>query len=361
MNNNPRFDTSNSKSPDSLRTDIDTTRRRMDDTIDALSSRLKGRHLIDEILGFFRSSSGNGNGGRIKSKVTESATSAMHATLDTVKAHPVPALLIGTGIAYMIYEKRRASSDTRLSYDPDYDARRQAEYTTAWDEDVPYDYPASEYPIEETGIVGASDIGGTSTPTLEEEEEGRRRGLKEKVGEKASAVGERIRNSSSHLKERSRARARELGQRVQAGYAATRQRVSSTADQRPLESAIACLALGIVAGLAMPLPRAIGEATGPTAERLRRRARETGRDLIERGKHVAQAAASAAREEAESQGLTPEALREKAGSVAERAREAATETAESEGIKASPSGSGGSSPGRQPSEVSTPPASSPGF
>ena len=44
------------QSSEEIRTDINQTREDMDQTIDALASRFRGRHIFDEILGFFRSS-----------------------------------------------------------------------------------------------------------------------------------------------------------------------------------------------------------------------------------------------------------------------------------------------------------------
>jgi hypothetical protein len=44
---------------------------------------------------------------------------------------------------------------------------------------------------------------------------------------------------------------------------------------------------------------------------LRERVRQSGQDLVQRGKQVVQAAADAAKSEARAQGLTPDAMREK--------------------------------------------------
>src|SRR4051812_5731110 len=93
---------------EAIRSDIDVTRRRMDDTMDALGDRLQPRHLLDEVLGFFR---GNGSDGdnkltQMREKLTQSAGTAMNAVVDTVKSNPMPALLIGAGVAWMIYESR---------------------------------------------------------------------------------------------------------------------------------------------------------------------------------------------------------------------------------------------------------------
>lgn len=374
MNNNPRFDPSpKSKSPDDLRSEIDSTRRRMDDTLDALSSRLKGRHLVDEVLGFFRSSNGNGRNraSELGSKVADSASTAAHAVVESVKAHPLPTLLIGAGIAWIIFEKRRQSTD--VSYDPDYDTTR--ELPTGWEDDVTYEYSAGEVSLGESsygpaGTSAAAGYAGTGEPiaegdyTIESEAEGegRMQQMKHKLGDKASAAREQMRAQSSRLRERGtdlrergRERARMMGERFQGGYATARERVVTTVDQHPLESGLVCLALGVVAGMLLPAPRAVQDFAGPTANRLGQRAREAGRDLVQRGKHVAQAAVEAARHEAESQGLTPEALKSKAGAVADRAKTAATETAEQEGLRNAGEGGGtGEKPGGTASSPGNP-------
>ena len=345
MNNNPRFDPSGSSpSAESIQSDIDTTRQRMDDTIDALSSRLKGRHLIDEVIGFFRSNEGETSekAAKLKEKVSTSANTAAHAVVDTVKNHPLPTLLIGAGIAWMLIERRRQSSSS-YEYDPDHDARRELGYSgaTAWEDDVPYDY---------TGSGGfSSDISGSSSAynggmgTEGTEGSGKLHDLKNQAGEKMSAAGQQLRQRGSQLAERTRQTAGRVGERVQAGYSVTRRRVSSTVEQHPLESAIASLALGVVAGLLIPTPRPLRERIAPTARRLRDQASEMGHDLVERGKHVAEAAVGAVKEEAEHQGLTAEALKGKAEAVAGRAREATKEAAEKEGLN--PEHLGEKSPG----------------
>jgi hypothetical protein len=82
----------------------------------------------------------------------------------------------------------------------------------------------------------------------------------------------------------------------------------------------------------MRTPNAVNRKLGPAADRLRQRTREAGTEMLEKGKRVAQAAATAVKEEAQAQGLTPERLREKAGAVADRAREAGEESARREGL-----------------------------
>lgn len=346
MNNNPRFDPSpDSQSADSLRSDIDTTRQRMDQTIDALTSRLKGRHLMDEVIGFFRRTSSTGNGAKLREKATESAGSALHTAVDTIKAHPLPTLLIGAGVGWLLYEKsHRSSGDSGGEYDPDYDARLEAGYVAGWEDDVPYDYAPSEYAEAGSGLPGSDDFYEESGPSSSESSPGLgKEGMKERLRGKAAAARRRSR-ASAHL----------AAERLNTGYDATRRRVASTLEERPLEAGIACLALGVIVGLLTPVPNAVSERARPTANRLRRRAREAGREWVDRGKHVAEAALEAARSEAERQGLTPEQLRQKIGSVADHARGAAKETAHEEGLDPSSRQGSPSSPSGTPSTAANP-------
>lgn len=307
----------------------------MDDTIDALTSRLKGRHLLDEAIGFIRRSSSGNGGAKLRAKAGESANAVLHTVADTVKAHPLPASLIGAGLAWLVYEKSRPSLP-EAEYDPDYDARREAGFAYGWEEDVAYDNPPLDAPepgeAVGSGLPGSEDFYDETSAPSDEASGGTASAAKEKMRH----LKQRLSSKTGPARQRGREGARVVGQRVHDGYAATRRRVATTVEHRPLESGIACLALGVLAGLLIPVPRAVGEIAGPTAERLRQRAREAGHDWVERGKHIAEAALSAAREEAGDQGLTPEELKQKAGSVAEHAREAAAETAREEGI--APSG-----------------------
>jgi hypothetical protein len=109
----------------------------------------------------------------------------------------------------------------------------------------------------------------------------------------------------SHVGQAAKQKAAQIGERASQTYDRTRQRVATTAEQHPLEVGLACLATGLIAGLALPTPGPIQRRIGPAAERLRERTKEAGREMMAKGRHVAQAAVGAAKEEAKAQGLTP--------------------------------------------------------
>ncbi len=351
-----------SKKSDELRSDIDQTRQRMDSTIDAIGQRLQGRHLLDEILGFFRSKSEDGTTTHMKEKISNSTSTAVHSVVDTIKAHPLPVLAIGAGVAWLIYDSKQKGlrgERAPFQYDVEQDIERQSQF------DPHEEYFAGEYGQGELPREGYAFGEGTG-PSAAGAATEKWQNVKNRVGEKASEVKSRVSEKAAQIGERAKEgvqkvgqRARELGSRVQDGtrqaYDRSRQQVVRTADEHPLELGLGILAIGLLAGLALPTPRKVDEVVGPTSDRLRRRAREAGQELVNRGKTVVGAATNALKEEAQAQGLTAEALRQKASAVAQRTKDAASTTARDEGL--APQSLAGSSGGSGPQPSSSNPPS----
>ncbi|HEY8993945.1 MAG TPA: DUF3618 domain-containing protein [Lacunisphaera sp.] len=273
-----------SNDPAAIRREIDETRRRMDDTIDAIGRRLTGRHLIDEALHLIRIQQENGNMTTFTNKLSDSADSAYRAVVDTVKTHPVPTALVGAGLAWLIIEKTRSGRDSS----------------------------EHEHDVYQTGFYG-DNFGGTAPavfddyPERSETDAGEDSGLLQGARQKAGEVADSVKSGVAHLRDRSRevgSHARELSrqarQRTQELYTRGRERVSSAVDKHPLESGLVCLAVGFLAGLALPTSPRVRRAVAPGARALRGRAQ----DLMRRGEQVVRTAAEAARQEAAAQGLT---------------------------------------------------------
>jgi Protein of unknown function (DUF3618). len=339
---------------DAIRSEIESTRRQMDDKMDALRERFQGRHLIDEILGFFRNNPDRGR--EFGQKVSQSASTAMHSVTDTLKANPVPALLIGAGVAWMIYDSRRKSRDYEYDYEARYDDAASA-YSAVQDDpdaealyDRPLDYPSSAA-TSGTGATSGYAVGasGYSAEPGMSDSSSKFGHLKERASEatqqmreRLSGVGSRLRDRSQMMSQQARDTYSRVQERARETYSRGRERVVTTANEHPLEVGLACLAAGVIAGLSIPTPERLNRLAGPTVDRLRERTREAGSELLHKGERVATAAADAAKEAAREQGLTPEHLREQAAAVGDRARDAAKETARSEGLASG--GSSGNNP-----------------
>jgi ElaB/YqjD/DUF883 family membrane-anchored ribosome-binding protein len=92
-------------------------------------------------------------------------------------------------------------------------------------------------------------------------------------------------------------------------------RAAGVAQENPLGLAIGAVAVGFLAGLAVPSTRVEDERLGPVADQVKDRVRETGQEALERGKEVAREAASS----------TAEAAREHGQDLAQSAKQNAQE------------------------------------
>ena len=124
---------------------------------------------------------------------------------------------------------------------------------------------------------------------------------------------------------------------AQATRSRARRGFFDTLHEQPLVLGALGLAAGAAIGAALPTTEKEDEWLGDSRDRLAERAKEAGREQVEKARAAAGAAYSAAREEAERQGLTLEGGKAAAESAAETVRhktervaEAATEAAKTE-------------------------------
>jgi ElaB/YqjD/DUF883 family membrane-anchored ribosome-binding protein len=75
-------------------------------------------------------------------------------------------------------------------------------------------------------------------------------------------------------------------------------RAAGLAQENPLGLAVGAVALGFLAGLAVPGTRVENERLGPVADQVKDKVKETGQEALDRGKQVAQEVASSAAETA---------------------------------------------------------------
>jgi len=339
---------------DQIMANIAETRAHMDDTLDELSERLQPRHIIDDLLDWFRSrrSSSSGEGrqrirnaagkaaGQVKEKasraagqVKEKAGTAGRAAYSSVREHPLPSLLIGAGISLLLMERRRHDDDEM------YEGGSELQGTDTFDtgyaelplgEGVgPESYALPEHysgqGSSSSGLMGkikgkGSQLGSQlkeKGAQLKEKAGSSMQNIKQRTAEKASALRMRAGETGSHLKER-----------AYHGYEQGREVFTRTADEQPLAVGLGFLAIGVLAGMLLPSTRKEDELVGATRDRLVNRTREAAEDAVNRGKHVARTAADVAKQEMREQGLTPEALKEKAQTMASRVSDATRDDAQ---------------------------------
>ena len=136
---------------------------------------------------------------------------------------------------------------------------------------------------------------------------------KEKVSEKMGNVKSKVNDTATRAKEAVVGTTSQAGNSVSGAVSRVSdatpsgevkqqtRRVAGMAKENPLGLAIGAAALGFLAGLAVPSTRVEDEKLGPVADQVKDKAKETGQEALERGKHVAQQAAETAKEAGQEQ------------------------------------------------------------
>jgi hypothetical protein len=185
---------------------------------------------------------------------------------------------------------------------------------------------------------------GKDTGQIREEIEETRGEMGETVGALAykTDVPSRVRDSVAEKRGRARSAMSGITERVRTQMASSRDTVSSATDrvgeatpdresvkqgaqqavgiaqENPLGLALGGVALGFLAGLAIPSTSVEDERLGPISDELKEKAKETGEEALERSKEVAQEAASAATDAAKESGQ--QQAEELRGSAQEKAQ-----------------------------------------
>lgn len=227
------------RSSDEIRRDIDRTRSAMDETVDALGSRLSPGELMEEAWGAIK---GQGRGAG-----------------DVVRDHPVPLALMGLGVAWLAIE--RATGGGHDSVGP-------GTYAPAEGRVGPYRGDAVSAEPHDGSIVERA---------------------KEKVTDAAHAITDTAREAKHRagdsVPDRDSVRDSMEGARERARDA--KQGVRSFLDEQPLAAAAVTFGIGLAAGLSAPTTRWEDEKLGRASETLKHEAKETARDAAETVKDAA--------------------------------------------------------------------------
>ncbi|HYT24858.1 MAG TPA: hypothetical protein VEP73_00030 [Actinomycetota bacterium] len=128
--------------------------------------------------------------------------------------------------------------------------------------------------------------------------------VKEKVSDTATRAREAVTGTASRVGDTVGDTASRVGDRTPDKQQAKRtaRRAVGLAQENPLGLAIGAVALGFLAGLAVPASRVENEKIGPLADQVKDKVKETGQEAFERGREVAQEAAQSAVQTARERG-----------------------------------------------------------
>lgn len=227
--------------PEEIQAEIARTRGDMDATLTAIEQRLTPGQLIDQGLDYVRSSGAN----EFVSNLGGS-----------VKNNPIPVALMGIGMAWLM-----ATGNRKPSY------------------------------LRESGSVE-----GAASGMMQRASEGMS-STRERLSQTAQSARERVGQMGQGARERAD-QLRQQAERVRTGY-------DSLVREQPLVLGAIGLAVGALLAAAAPRTRREDELMGEASDRLTERAKEAGKETLEKAKQVATAAKDAASAEAGKQGVSP--------------------------------------------------------
>ena len=126
---------------------------------------------------------------------------------------------------------------------------------------------------------------------------------KEKVSQTVDNVKNKVSGTATRAKEAVTGTTSRVGEATPSGGQVKQQakRAVGLAQENPLGLAVGAVALGFLAGLAVPSTQMENQRLGPVADQVKDKVKETGQEALDRGKQVAQEAASSAAETAKEQ------------------------------------------------------------
>ena len=316
------------RSPEELEREVRQNHADVKRTLDAIEDRLSPRQFVDQVVGYLRDGDGN-----------DFARKLGHS----IQQNPMPAVLVGVGLAWMMFSGTRRNGDVPHAADPapdhpDYWQGSETGPATGWSS--PSDDLAAGAAGDPAANVGdrISAAAKRAKAGLSEAAERAREGLADVAGsarEAAGGLAADAREGAASMQaglakgaRRTSAQARRYGQQARAG-------VLETLHRQPLVLGALGLAVGAAIGAALPASRREDELMGETRDQLKERIGAAGREEFEKAKATASAAYTAAGDAADEQGLSPaglasvaEAARDKVERVAQAATEAAAREAD---------------------------------
>jgi ElaB/YqjD/DUF883 family membrane-anchored ribosome-binding protein len=304
---NEEFNNTEDRSPTEIASDIRERRNRMDATLDELSNQFTVRSIVNSALDWWVNRQVTMPGGGV-------AKSAYRNVAYQVRKHPVPAVLVATGIAWMIIDAASEDEGQASRAHGDIDDLQRAGAAKKG----PHVLEKAQNKLDEAKHAVSE--------------------VAEAAKEKASALGEAASQATDNLTQRAqdvysqgRSTAVRVGHEMQQRYRSGAEQLEMAMREYPLAVAIGFAAAGALFGVLLPRTSPEDELMGDKSDQLLDSTKEKGQELLERGKAVAERVAETAMGEARQQGLTPEAATEKISEIAGKVGEIAHKVTEEAG------------------------------
>ena len=300
--------------PDRIREEIRETRARVGETLEQLGERLNPRVLKEQVTTEVKQGIRDATIGKVET-MTKKAGKRIQAgnlsLMERVRENPVPAAMIAIGIGWLIMSKRsRRDIDTlqESSYDYSADDYTAFEGGYAVTGSAPRIETVSSYQFrseDELDDMGhglhaqgaqSAGVGGKASHAADRAREAAEQAA-ERAKDVAGQAADRMKQAAGSAQERARSladtasvKARGIAGSVKQGVSSGAQRTSAAArdtarrtketyQESPLALGAVAMALGVAAGLAIPVSdrevQLMGDARDQVVDRVRGMARET--------------------------------------------------------------------------------------
>lgn len=283
---------------DQIAADISCTREEITQTVDEIQRKISPDELLQETLDTIRDVLSE-NSARVR---------------EIIKQHPLATALVGVGIGWLFLQGYGSTSGRA------YSTRR---YAT--------DYAGTGRTVSDTMTSAASSVKDAAASArdkagqIAEQARDQAAHLAGRVKDQASHIADQVKSQTGQIADQAKSQAQYVTDVARNQAVKAKDQFWSMVNDNPLGIAAMGLALGAAIGLLLPATRTEDELMGETRD-----------DLAEKAKNVAEAATSAAQEEAKKQGLTQEGglggLSEKVQNIAQAATGAAKDEAKKEGL-----------------------------
>ena len=273
-----------------IQADIRNTRSRMDATLDQLGNKLNARSLLNSALDWWDSPDrGEGAQSTLKDGLLSVARQA--------KNHPMPAVLIASGVAWLVSEladkdnhrSGRSSMDTWPDRDtlPD-----KLDLGQSSDRNSTLGNVSNRMGVmaDRTSSIASDAVESAKSAASS---------LGEGIHETADRIGQRARTALDSGK----AGAGHLLGELRHGYDLGSDKLSRSCNEYPLAVGLACAAAGALVGLVIPRSKREDELMGPQSDEMLAEAKEKAGELFDKGKEVGSKVLETVKSEAAEQGL----------------------------------------------------------
>jgi ElaB/YqjD/DUF883 family membrane-anchored ribosome-binding protein len=310
------------RSSSEIASDIRERRNRMDATLDELSNQFTVRSIVNSALDWWANRQAPVPGGGV-------ARSAYRNVAFQVKKHPVPAVLVATGVAWMIIDAASEDEGSASDARGDLDDRQ----TPGASKEGAHLLEKAQSKLDQarhtaSDVAGAAKEKASALGHAASDVAGAAKEKASALGEAASGAAENLTRRAQDVYSQSRTTAVKVSQGVQQGYRSGAEQLETAMREYPLAVAIGFAAAGALFGVLLPRTRPEDKFMGEKSDQLLEATKEKGQELLERGKEVAERVAETAMGEARQQGLTPDAATEKISEIAGKVGEIAHKVTE---------------------------------